>query len=449
MIQPKYYILIFIRLVLILANGILIFYLSRLEERLATIFGLGVLMIFQFIEFFRYISKTNHYLLSFLSALKYEGGNFDQINMKEDTLDIHIRKNLKDILDELQTQRVEAISKAAYLKNVVDQVEVGLMAVDEKNTVHFINEAALKMLNLKAVKSVDSIGEVNKEFAKIIRDIMPGEQGLFQFSNAQGVQHLSVKANYFITEGDKRKIVSFQNIRSEIESTESESWQRLIRVLTHEINNSLSPIISLAKSLEKSYADSLSMNKNGIEEDDKTVESLRIISSRSEGLVDFVQKYRDLTPKGKLNKTILSVSELFYEAYILFGEHINENNIDLQREVYPESLTLFADKKYIVQILLNLLLNAKDAICFNTNKQGLIRMKAFQETSGKIVLEVSDNGVGIPSDELEQVFVPFYTTKEKGSGIGLSLSRQMMQKHNGSLLVSSEVGVGTSFSLVF
>src|SRR6056297_3075477 len=117
MIQPKYYILIFIRLVLILANGILIFYLSRLEERLATIFGLGVLMIFHFIEFFRYISKTNHYLFSSLSALKYEGRNVDQINMKEDTLDIVIRKNLKDIFDELQTQRVEAISKAAYLKN--------------------------------------------------------------------------------------------------------------------------------------------------------------------------------------------------------------------------------------------------------------------------------------------------------------------------------------------
>ncbi len=449
MIQTKYYILIFVRLVFILVNGILIFYLSHLEERLASILGLSILLIFQFLELFRYISKTNHYLLSFLSALKYEGGNFDQINMKEDTLDINIRKNLKDILDELQAQRVEAISKAAYLKNVVDQVEVGLLAVDEKHSVHFINEAALKMLNLKAVKSIGSIEKVNKEFGKIIREISPGEQRLFQFSNPNGVQHLSVKANFFITDGTKKKIISFQNIRSEIESTESESWQRLIRVLTHEINNSLSPIISLAKSLEKSYLTSVSLEENCLKEDDKTIEGLRIISSRSEGLVDFVQKYRDLTPKGTLSKAIVPVSELFYEAYILFGEHVNNNPIELKREIYPESLTVDADKKYIVQVLLNLLLNAKDAINCNDSRKGVIRMKAFQQSSGKIILQVTDNGIGIPSGDLEQIFVPFYTTKEKGSGIGLSLSRQMMQKHNGSLLVQSKVGDGTTFSLVF
>jgi two-component system nitrogen regulation sensor histidine kinase NtrY len=264
------------------------------------------------------------------------------------------------------------------------------------------------------------------------------------------LQSILVKATELKFESNVIKLVSFQNLTNELDKKELDSWQRLIRVLTHEIMNSISPITSLTSVISGYFKKKDDENAPGPEKIDdqiiaKTLSGLDTIEETGKGLLDFVDKYRSLTSLPKPEIVKINIDGLFRKCKLLMESNI-PNNIQILASVSPEDIAIDADYSQVEQILINLIKNAIEAL--STTKNGSIQLKAFPVDDGAII-QVEDNGVGISAEIIEDIFVPFYTTKKNGSGIGLSLSKQIMQNHNGTISVNSAPDIGSTFSLKF
>ena len=242
---------------------------------------------------------------------------------------------------------------------------------------------------------------------------------------------MAISRTTFATQGREQQLISLKNIHSVLERNEMEAWQKLIRVLTHEIMNSITPIISLSETLSERGIPS----QLGEKEYSVMLQAMQTIHRRSKGLLEFVENYRRLTRIPAPIRTQISIAELFTDLKKLFPE------------VPTPELKLNADRTQIEQILINLLKNAREACSRKSDKK--IQVKARKLSAGNTTLTISDNGEGILPDVLDKIFVPFFTTKTSGSGIGLSLCKQIMTLHEGSINVKSEVGKGSSFILTF
>jgi signal transduction histidine kinase len=264
------------------------------------------------------------------------------------------------------------------------------------------------------------------------------------------LQSILVKSTELKFESNVIKLVSFQDITNELDKKELDSWQRLIRVLTHEIMNSISPITSLTSVISGYFKKKDDDNPIPIKNIDhqivsKTLSGLNTIEETGKGLLDFVNKYRSLTSLPKPNICKFTIQSLFTKCKLLMESNIPDN-IKITNYAYPEDISITADYAQVEQILINLIKNAIEAL--SGNKNGTIHLKAFYADDG-ILIEVEDNGIGISGDIIEDIFVPFYTTKENGSGIGLSLSKQIMQNHAGTISVYSFPDEGSRFTLKF
>jgi signal transduction histidine kinase len=264
------------------------------------------------------------------------------------------------------------------------------------------------------------------------------------------LQSILVKAIELKFESNVIKLVSFQDITNELDKKELDSWQRLIRVLTHEIMNSISPITSLTSVISGYFKkkDNESLNPVGNIDPQivsKTLSGLNTIEETGKGLLDFVDKYRSLTSLPKPNLSKFTIESLFLKCKILMESNI-PSNIKITASVNPGDISIVADYAQVEQILINLIKNAVEAISGKIN--GTVKLKALHADDGTLI-QVEDNGSGIPGDIIEDIFVPFYTTKENGSGIGLSLSKQIMQNHDGTITVNSVPGKGSEFTLKF
>jgi signal transduction histidine kinase len=264
------------------------------------------------------------------------------------------------------------------------------------------------------------------------------------------LQSILVKATELKFESNAIKLVSFQDITNELDKKELDSWQRLVRVLTHEIMNSISPITSLTSVISgyfKKKDDEIPVPLEKIDRQivTKTLSGLNTIEETGKGLLDFVDKYRSLTSLPKPNLSKFTIDSLFRKCRLLMESNI-PNNIKIIAGVYPDDIELLADYAQVEQVLINLIKNATEA--FSNKNGGTIHLKAFYGDGG-ILIQVEDNGIGISNDIIEDIFVPFYTTKENGSGIGLSLSKQIMQNHDGTISVNSAPGKGAKFTLKF
>ena len=264
------------------------------------------------------------------------------------------------------------------------------------------------------------------------------------------LQSILIKATQLKFESNVIKLVSFQDITNELDKKELDSWQRLIRVLTHEIMNSISPITSLTSVISGYFRKKDEDNPIPLELIDhqivsKTLSGLNTIEETGKGLLDFVDKYRSLTSLPKADFSKFTIDSLFRKCKLLMESNISDN-IKIIASVYPEDIVITADYAQIEQILINLIKNAAEAL--SGKPDGTIHLKAFYADDAALI-QVEDNGIGIPDDIIEDIFVPFYTTKENGSGIGLSLSKQIMQNHDGIILVNSALEKGSVFTLKF
>jgi nitrogen fixation/metabolism regulation signal transduction histidine kinase len=398
------------------------------------------------IEFFRFVTVTNQKLSQFLVSIKYQDFSTTRVSYKDQSF-----RELNDafnvVTEEFRLLKEQQQFDSLLLQQILEQIPVGIICADKNGDILFYNRAALDMLKTEHLISLEYLVKINPELQKVFSfEEDPRAEGENFFRTSDNIPVL-FKTNIFNFGRDKYKIFSLHNINNEMEVLEIESWQKLIRVITHEIMNSITPITSLATTLED-MAQSARENKANITEDDwnDTLLGLKTIRQRGEALLNFVENYRMLAKFPPAARQNVLIQHLFERLQLLITSNLLEKNVDLEIKLENEALAIHADVGQIEQGLINLLKNASEAVSGRTD--GKILLSGFQEKE-KVVITVADNGPGIPEQYIDKIFIPFYTTKEKGSGIGLTLTRQLIVNNGGFISVRSKAGVGTEFKIIF
>jgi nitrogen fixation/metabolism regulation signal transduction histidine kinase len=454
MYSKRLFTAILIRVILIVISSFaFILVIPHLHnEYYLSLFGIGILIIYQVYLLAKYVNKTNQKLSLFFNSVRNE----DSALMFSHKDDEKIFDSLDDSLNELNIKignmRRKNASQSLFLNNLVEHVGVGLISYSSNGKIQIFNKVAKELLQLSQLSKINDITNYYPELSKCISELKPHNQQLVKVTTKQAMLFLSLKLNIFKSEEETIHLLSIQNIRNELEQTELDTWQKLIRILRHEISNSISPITSLANTTKKYFLRKGTESLLKIDEIDETIlsktfDSLDTIETTGKGLIDFVGKYRSLTdlPQAKFEK--FKITELFEKLQALLIDDANSNKVTLECNTSPPMLEFTADLGLLEKVLINLIKNAFQALEKTSN--GKVVLTAFINIENRVVIEICDNGLGIPSDIIDDIFIPFYTTKENGSGIGLSLSRQIMRLHNGTITVKSAPKKETIFSLVF
>jgi len=427
------------------------FYILFKTALYAALFIVGVLIVYQIYTLIHYVEKTNRDLTRFFTSIRYS--DFSQ-TFKDDGLGSSfdgLRKAFTEVMNVFRKTRTEKEEHYRYLQTVVQHIGIGLIAYQPSGDVELINTAAKRLLGVPSLKNIRSLEPYSKLLVETLFNIKPKDRALIKVEDQNELLHLALYATEFKMRGQDFSLVSIQNIHSELEEREIEAWQKIIRVLTHEIMNSITPISSLASTINEMIKESYQMRtaKEKIDSESLTDihDAAQIIQKRSQGLLHFVDAYRNLTLIQKPNFQLFPVKELFSRVEKLMQANIKKKAIRLRIDVDPQTLELTADPELIEQVLINLLLNALHAV--GGRKKAKIDLNAHLDGRGRICIQVKDNGPGIAAETLEKIFIPFFSTKEGGSGIGLSLSRQIMRLHRGSITVHSETQNGSVFTLIF
>ncbi|MES2766387.1 MAG: ATP-binding protein [Bacteroidota bacterium] len=400
------------------------------------------LAVFQIFELIRYVQMSNRELARFLQAIAYE--DFSQTFQKapKNSSFKELNDAFVQIIEKFRRTRAETEEQFRYLQTVVEHVNIGLLVFKKDGEVEILNRAAKRLLHIAFLKNIHDLSRVSPELSVQLLKIRAGEKLLLKvFINGE-IRSLSASATEFTMRETPMILVSLQDIKSELEAQEVDSWQKLIRVLRHEMMNSITPIVSLAST----GAEILKSERNSENLDD-VQSALETIQKRGEGLLNFVDSYRNLTQVLKPNFEVIAVSDFTENMKRLFKNTFAERGISFKTLVEPNDLRVVADCDLIEQILINLLKNATEAV-ENCEKPEIV-LKAFIGVSGNVVIQVVDNGAGIVPEAMDKIFIPFFTTKKSGTGVGLSLSRQIMRVHGGNISVESEPGKGAVFTVSF
>lgn len=436
-----------LRILLIGATVALLFYLvlyTTLYASMAVVVLIGFAQVYGLIVF---VERSNRDMIRFLEAIEH-ADLFDTIStgLSGSTYD-ELNNSFARVLGRFRIIRQEREENLRYLETVVQHVGIGLIAYREDGVIELANNAAHRLLHATRLDRIDHIAAVGTDLVTCLRNARPGQRQTVTLKNGGSPQQISVLTTQLRLSDRNITIASFQNITSELGAKELEAWQNLIKVLAHEIRNSLTPISSLACTIAESLdAGSGIAAETGLDRQDMH-EALVTIQRRSEGLLHFVDSYRRLTRIPTPSFAPISANSLLTDTVTLLQPQVTAGHITLTCSVEPPDLTLYADAQLIGQVLMNLSLNAIEALAGRFN--GKVSLRGVQDGYGRVRISVTDNGPGIVPEALDQVFVPFYTTKKGGSGIGLSLSRQIMRMHNGQLAVSSDPDHETTFTLLF
>lgn len=407
-----------------------------------------ILVVFQIVFLLRYSESSFKKVRLFLDNIKQD--KYTQLYPVKfdgtETDDLHIEFNA--ILAKLKEDQAEKEANYQYFRSVFKHLSIGLITFGENGEIQILNVAAKRILNVDELKNISEIEQVNKELHLAIQNLRTGGSELIKIAHPDGIMQLSVYVIELLMRGERFKLVSLQNIQSELEEKEMEAWQNLVKILTHEIMNSIAPISSLAGTLQGELEEKIENNESLSPADmEDCMMGISTIEKRSQGLISFVSDFRSLAhiPSPKFGS--IGISRLFDQLEILLQNQLEAQGITLRKELNPDELILFGDQHQIEQVLINLLQNAIQAL--EDSEEKIITLSAFIDEAGKIIIEVTDTGKGIEEEALSKIFIPFFTTKKKGSGIGLSLSKQIMRRHKGNIQVRSTLGEGTTFKLIF
>ena len=320
------------------------------------------------------------------------------------------------------------------------------MAIDMSGNVELINRSAKRVFGLQSLRSVQTLNSLSPNFGNYLHQLPDNTKKVYRLSVNNETIHLLLYATSFRMREQMFKLVAIQNILPELEEKEIEAYQKLIRVLTHEIMNSVAPISSLASTV----GSMLEPMKKGTgaahgETMDDIASAITVIQKRSEGLIHFVDKYRSLTKVPKPSIQIVRVSELFRRLHTLMETALNGKSILFSSESESNDLELATDPDLLEQVLINILNNAVQSLSNAT--EGKVELRAYLDKLGRVCIQISDNGPGISEELLEKIFIPFFTTKQDGSGIGLSVSQQIVRALGGTISVSSTPDITTSFTI--
>jgi nitrogen fixation/metabolism regulation signal transduction histidine kinase len=411
--------------------------------------GLTVLIIvFQLIELYRFTSQTNRKLTRFLESVKYSdfiSGFANDNKLGKSFRELNTAFN--EVMEAFRKARSEKEESWQYLNTIVQQVRTGIISFDAEGEVQLMNANAKKYIGSTHLKNINELIEQNPNLYQSLKQAEPGKSALYKVGNEF---LLTIQATELRIRGNTVKVVTLQNIQTELQKQELEAWQNLTRVLRHEIMNSITPISSLTSTLREILDQDMVKKEHNYELKSEGAEDLReglfTIENRSKGLIQFIDAYREYTslPQPKLKS--VKLRDLLEHAANLMRTEIRKTPIEFNLICESDYLTLEVDEEMIGQVLINLIKNAMEALYQTENA----KIELIGKYNGQsITIEVTDNGPGIIPEAINRIFVPFFTTKKTGSGIGLALSRQIMQMHNGSLSVVSELDVKTVFTLKF
>jgi signal transduction histidine kinase len=316
-----------------------------------------------------------------------------------------------------------------------------------------MNVEAKRLLNKTQIKNIKELSSFSPPLVECLQRLKTGGRELIKIPYNGSTLPVSIYVIELAMQNEHFKLVSLQNIQSELEEKEMEAWQNMIRILTHEIMNSVTPISSLASTVNDDILRYIQNEEESVypaKEDLEDIQlAIRTIQRRSEGLIRFVSDFRNLTriPNPRIKE--VKASELISEVVLLLKKDFDENQITIQVNIIPEDLVISLDKELIGQVLINLLQNATHALSDTEDRDREIEITALIGSQASPDIIIRDNGTGIDEEALGRIFIPFFTTKKQGSGIGLSLSKQIMRKHNGGISVKSEIDKGTEFTLRF
>jgi two-component system, NtrC family, nitrogen regulation sensor histidine kinase NtrY len=437
-----------------LSVGLVMYMFSRPNMVFAA--GLTMLIIvFQLVELYRFTSQTNRKLTRFLESVKYSdfiSGFANDNKLGKSFRELNTAFN--EVLEAFRKARSEKEESWQYLNTVVQQVRTGILSFDTDGDVQLMNANAKRFVGLANMKNLKELLAINPALYEALKGAEAGNSTLYKSGNEF---QLTIQATELRIRGNTVKLLTLQNIQTELQKQELEAWQNLTRVLRHEIMNSITPISSLTSTLREILDQDMTNKETHYELKSESAEDLRdglgTIENRSKGLIQFIDAYREYTslPQPKLKS--VKLKDLLETVANLMRPEIKKTTIQFITSCESEYLTLQVDEEMIGQVLINLVKNAMEAINLNENARPLNKVGKIEligkNVGNAIVIEVTDNGPGIIPEAINRIFVPFFTTKKTGSGIGLALSRQIMQMHNGSLSVESELDVKTVFTLRF
>jgi len=394
-------------------------------------------------ELMRFLEKGNRELANFLLSLQQNDftGNYEFTQNKE------VDRTFKVITSEFKKLRQSSASNLQFLNVVIEQSTVPMIGYRLDNgDIKVFNQAAKKIIGKPYMNSFSALKSVSHEIYEAFHNIKSGEKELIKVVLNNQINHLSILAKELKLENDHIKLITFQNIKQELDQQELESWQKLIRVLTHEIKNSAIPISTLTEVISQMLKDEEGNIRDFSALDSEDLEDLLVaintIEKRSKGLVKFVNAYGELAKIPEPTITQVDLTELIDNVLSLLKNSLNKN--DVQIELALDAKHLMADVNLLEQVFINLIKNANEAL--SDIKNPSISISAYEDER-KLVIEITDNGIGMDENTIESVFVPFYTTKKTGSGIGLSLSKEIIRAHQGTLSVSSEKDKYTTFRI--
>jgi len=405
----------------------------------------GILVVFCLNNMWRHYKRFNQNILFLLNALDNGDYSFHFSESSMSRREKELNAMLNRIKEILTNARKEVIENEKFLSLIVESVSTGIVIVDEYWHVQTVNRSALDLLGLPVFTHLNQLSGVNENFPTLFKKMKAGDNFQITIPNEREEMQVSLRLSEIKLKEHKIKIITLNNIGSELETKEMESWVRLIRVMTHEIMNSIAPITSLSETLLTLHHQPQEDSESSDSLRNNTIEAFETIHSTARGLLSFVESYRKFTAVPKPEVLSFSIRSLLDKAVRLEEQVMTQRNISLEIEPVNEDVTMAADEKLIFQVLVNLIKNAVEAI---PEAGGELLLRYGYQPSGRSYIEVCNSGDPIPADVLPHIFIPFFTTKENGNGIGLSVSRYIMRLHGGKLLHSTSPEGMTVFTVV-
>lgn len=442
----------FLALRLILAAGAIgtslwLFMQPGLHSATAIALGLTVLLA---TELWWFVGRTNREVARFLDAARY--ADYSQRFQLEDVGSGfgELSQTFTDILDRIFTQREDRETELRRLRALIDHIPVPLMTLHADQAITLQNNAARRLFGAARVTRVTDLSEFGFGFRKAVAEAVPGKRELVSFA-VEGVDYrLTLAATEIVVAGERQRLISLQDIQSELNTNQAEAWQDLVSVLTHEITNSITPITSLASTANDLVAEVLSRVEPDSELHADLIDlrdAVATVARRSDSLVQFVESYREVSRLAPADKKRIQVAELFASVQPLALAEGGADGPEITVSVEPSGLEVQADRDLLEPVLLNVLRNARQATAGTA--QPHIRLSAALNRRGNVAIEIADSGPGVPDDLVQKIFVPFFTTRTDGSGVGLALARQVMTAHGGFIRLSQAPEGGALFTLTF
>jgi len=402
------------------------------------------------VSLWRYVSRTNREVARFLEAARYADYS-QRFSFERDGSDFpELGRAFTDILRRMRERGTDQESEMRRSRALIEHIPVPLMTLHADESITLQNNAARRLFGAEHVTKLKDLRKFGFGFSESVASAVPGMRQLVTFS-VEGIEYkLTLATTELIISGRSERLISLQDIQSELDATQAEAWEDLVRVLTHEIMNSITPVTSLAKTAADVVHDVLDKVRAGepVEDDIEDLrDAIETVARRSDSLVQFVDSYRQITRLAPPEKKRVRLADLFETVVRLARAECPRDDVEFSIGVHPSELDVYADRDLLEPVLINLLRNAWQAQ--EDTEAPVVRLTGRLNRRHNVVIDVADNGPGIPANLAAKIFVPFFTTRESGSGVGLALARQVMIAHGGFIRAGSNDGGGALFSLTF